>query len=519
MSLSYDEVPYANLCFKQTDPANLKAQAQLFKHITTPINKAKVLEIGCAVGGNIIPLAAKYPNTKFVGVDLSEKQIAKANKKVELLGLTNIELIAKSIDEVKFGRQKFDYIIVHGVYSWVPKKIKQRILEVCGKHLSKHGIAYISFNTLPGWNGLKTIRDMMLYHTKQFNEPQQKITEARNMLAFVNENILSQTGPYKETLQAEMQMLAQTSDSYLYHEYLEETNEPCYFSDFMDDAEKFNLAYLADSDLATVYLGNQKEKVSKTLSQIQDPVRIEQYLDYINNRRFRRTLLVKNDIEINRSLNIDVLENLELIPLYNLVNKVNFEQVEAIKTLEIANMSNPGQKATINGNIACACYLDMIKAYPNAHDLNEISTSTAKKLNLDASEIKAAFATLSLDLLLKGIISVRFPCNIKAAGLNEKPQASKIARLTALEPNLIPNTYHETVKLTADQRLLLQYCTGNNDLNALVNIIHQHILQSELTLNINGKELNKDVKDLKVHVINYVGRNLVEFSRAGLFIA
>ena len=188
--------------------------------------------------------------------------------------------------------------------------------KICGENLSHNGIAYISYNTLPGWNAVKTIRDMMRYHGKNFDDLDEKVFEARRMLNFVSENIKTASDPYKKTLENEIKMLQELDDNYLLHDHLEAVNEPSYLYDFMAKAGKYRLTYLAEADLPSMYLGNQTDAVADILSQINDTVRQEQYVDFISNRRFRMTLLAKEGVSLNRTLSPESVAGLRLIANY-----------------------------------------------------------------------------------------------------------------------------------------------------------------------------------------------------------
>ena len=91
---SYDEIPYPSHPFEATHPDHLYTMARLFCLKPTLPDNASILELGCASGGNIIPLAVQMPNARIVGVDFSSKQIAEGQTTVDNLGLKNIRLIA-----------------------------------------------------------------------------------------------------------------------------------------------------------------------------------------------------------------------------------------------------------------------------------------------------------------------------------------------------------------------------------------------------------------------------------------
>ncbi len=89
---SYDEVPYASHAFPQTHPNTMATVATLFGMTPAPVTNCRVLELGCAAGFNIIPMAAALPDSRFVGVDLSSRQVAEGQEAIKALGLTNVEL-------------------------------------------------------------------------------------------------------------------------------------------------------------------------------------------------------------------------------------------------------------------------------------------------------------------------------------------------------------------------------------------------------------------------------------------
>ena len=141
----YDDVPYTSKPFPQSQPPRLAALAKLFGLTPPDVAHARVLELGCASGGNLIPLAAAFPDAEFLGLDLSPKQIADGTARIARSGLTNIRLIQQSIADVTRGLGQFDYIICHGVYSWVPADVRDSILRVTHDNLSENGVALANF--------------------------------------------------------------------------------------------------------------------------------------------------------------------------------------------------------------------------------------------------------------------------------------------------------------------------------------------------------------------------------------
>src|SRR4029434_7471331 len=120
----------------------------------------------------------------------------------------------------------FDYILCHGVYSWVPPEVQDKILRICSKHLAPQGVAYISYNCYPGWHARGAIREMLWYHTEQYDDPHVRVRADRGPRAFLARAPPSAGGAYSSLIRHELALLMRTPDTYLLHEHLEECNEP-----------------------------------------------------------------------------------------------------------------------------------------------------------------------------------------------------------------------------------------------------------------------------------------------------
>lgn len=136
ISDAYDETPYISEPFSYTSPGSLRAVASLYGLSTPALENAKVLELGCAAGGNLLPFALTYPNARVVGIDLAPQQIDAGQQVAEKAGARNLELRAMSITDIGTDSGVFDYIICHGVFSWVPPEVRDAIFRVCRENLA-----------------------------------------------------------------------------------------------------------------------------------------------------------------------------------------------------------------------------------------------------------------------------------------------------------------------------------------------------------------------------------------------
>ncbi|MDE2420879.1 MAG: class I SAM-dependent methyltransferase, partial [Gammaproteobacteria bacterium] len=305
LSASYNETPYQSHPFPQSTPEHLHAVAVLFGIKSVPIEHARILELGCASGGNLIPVAVRFPNAQIIGVDISSAHITEGQATITRLGLKNISLQHNDLTNIKKSFGEFDYIISHGVYSWVPPEVQTAILRICGENLSPNGLAYISYNTYPGWKYREVIRDAMMFRGANRANPQERLSYARGMIDFLHENS-PQDSLTRKNIDDVLPLLKNAQDYYLLHEFLEHCNYPCYFKDFIEHSKQNKMIYLAESQPSTMFISNYPSAiVDPLLREVNgNQVSLEQHLDFITSRSFRQTILIPENraTEINYRL-------------------------------------------------------------------------------------------------------------------------------------------------------------------------------------------------------------------------
>lgn len=511
----YDAVPYESHPFAHTHPRQLRATAKIFGLNPPPLETARILELGCAAGGNVMPLAIDYPDAQIVGIDLSAKQIGDGQRIVDALGLRNITLKVQSILDVDDSLGQFDFIICHGVFSWVPAEVQAKILEICKRNLRENGVAFVSYNTLPGWNLVRSIREMMLYHTQFFADPAAKAQQARALLTFIEDATKGQQNVYAEMIRNEAGILKNQADWYLLHDHLEENNIQLYFHQFMAMAGKLGLAYLGDSSIATMYTGNLPEATAKALNAANDIVRIEQYMDFLNNRRFRNTLLVHGGQRINRNLKPALLDDMALTT--TLSPGIKPEEIDLTKDQQISFVGPVTY--TVNNRIMAALMLVLREQNGHPMALPEVIAAAAKRLDLaDPAPVRKTLLDNAIRLVLAGALHLFSDPYREVTTVSARPAASPLARYQAAGQGWITNQRHMRVNLDMVQRVIVQALDGKNDVKAVTDRIVARVKTREFGVSRDGKELTEPAA-IEAEVTRVVGDHLAHFARLGLLVA
>lgn len=310
--IDYDTLPYSSMPFAESQPTHLAALAALHSCSAPAVETARVLELGCASGGNLIPLAVRFPNAVFEGVDLSERHAREGASLIADLGLSNITIRQGDIGTLDVSDKRYDYIICHGVFSWVPKPVQEAIFRICATSLTENGIAYVSYNVLPGWHFRMIIRDICKYQQDVDSSPQSQIAKARATLHQMAQ-LADETSLFGKVLREEAQRSTQMNDSLFQGEFLSADNDPCHFHEFVDRANSHGLAYLCDAGLADflpeTFAPDRREAAGRLAgnSMVKD-----QYIDHFTGRAFRRSLLVKDSASTERVIGPGGLAHLHL---------------------------------------------------------------------------------------------------------------------------------------------------------------------------------------------------------------
>lgn len=306
---SYDRIEYPTKLFMQTHPEHLATLGIFFGMNPPPVENCRVLELGCGDGNSLLAHAFDMPDANFVGVDLAENHIRKAQKSARELNLSNIEF--RQTDVMKISREDFgtfDYITAHGLFSWVPETVREKILSLYQELLVPNGIGYISFNAFPGAHQRQMVGNIIRYFTRKTSEPLEKVKESVAFLDFLAENA-DEAQVYQAILKKELARFLRLEPSEIFHDDLAEINQPFYFYEFAALLEKHRLQFLAEADVHAMFPNGLAPEAVEFINSLDDIVEREQFIDFFRGHTFRRALFCRKEIELNRRIEPTVLKN------------------------------------------------------------------------------------------------------------------------------------------------------------------------------------------------------------------
>jgi methyltransferase-like protein/trans-aconitate methyltransferase len=478
---SYDLVPYESRPYPQAHPDRLATVATLFGVGSASPERCRVLELGCASGGNLIPMAVELPQSSFLGIDASTRQVDDGRRTIAAVGLSNVELRDIDINETA-DLGTFDYVICHGVFSWVPAGVRKRILDICAENLAPEGVAYISYNTYPGWHFRGMVREMMRYHAARFEDPATRVQQAASLLDFLASSVTAKEGPYGQLLGQELELLRRVSGSYLFHEHLEDTNEPLYFHRFVEQTSARGLRYLGEADIASMAAYRFPEDVRETLRRISsDRIQAEQYLDFLRNRTFRQTLLCRAEAKVDTSVDPGRLRGLQI------AGAVRAEPASGDAETAVFRGHGNQEISTRNPSLAAALNV-LAEAWPGWIPFPELATAAG----VAADATAGLAAQLSRLYVSGGPIELHAIAPAFVREVSERPNASPLARRQAEQGATVTNLRHERVQLGDLERFTIPLLDGSLDRGAVAARLEEAMRTRQLVPSAARVELGPD---------------------------
>jgi methyltransferase-like protein/SAM-dependent methyltransferase len=476
-ALKYDLLPYQSKAFAQSQPSRLGGIARVFGLDAAPLAGARVLELGCASGGNIIPLAMRYPGASFIGVDLARTQVAAGRARIARLGLANIEIRCQSFTEIGDELGSFDYIICHGVYSWVPPAVQDAIFRIIGARLSPVGIACISYNVLPGWRMLQPLRDAFMLQIPDDVNSLARVAKARELLTFLSESTPDK-GPYGDMLRRWAARLSGLPDDYIAHEFLEEMNNPSTVRAFAAGAAGHGLGFLGEVELAAMIPDNYGAEIAQQVRarSANHLVETEQYFDLLSGRTFRHSILVSTArlATADRALSPDGIADLHFVTQAGMRLERDGEKYVIIDA--------SGRTLTTTSSTTADALAHLVSRFPSSSSLADCLDAGA-----DAAE-RAALLDALYRMLLVGMVTLSSE-PVSVGAVSDHPTGIALARADAAEGVHVTNLRHETITLDPAMRALLPMLDGQHDHATLARRLAEEAMAGRLAFQRDGRAI------------------------------
>jgi SAM-dependent methyltransferase len=446
----YDRLRYPDHVFDYTHPARLETLGTLYGMTPASPAACRVLELGCGTGGNIIPMATASPDSTFVGIDLSVTAIAHGQSLAADLGLTNIELRHCDIMNIDADFGSFDYIIAHGVYSWVPRQVRDKIMAVFARHLAPHGIGYVSYNAHPYSHLRDVTRDMMLYHTRAITDPDQKVGQARAVMKFLSENSEEAT-THGKVMRTQYERIVAMPDEVLFHDDLNPIAEAFLLHEVASHAAGHGLNYLSDADFTRGYLPRYPGAIRAMLTTFPEHelVSRDQYQDFVTGHGFRRTLLCRDSVVLQRHIAPDFATRFHLM--------ATTEPIDASWSLSDQSPMNFRNKErseiTASEPLVKSALYCLGRAWPKAMMLPQLLAEARDLAQVPELSIAETdnFAVALSHLAASGEILFLASAPPVTTTISARPTVSALARRQAASGPGVVNLLHQRVYLN-DER-------------------------------------------------------------------
>lgn len=508
---SYDDVPYPSLPIRRTHPSQLAALGRLFGLDAPAPRRCRVLELGCASGGNLLPMAADLPDSSFLGIDASARQVEDGQAAVRAAGLSNLEIRQLDLAEFPADAGEFDYIVCHGVYSWAPARVQEQILNIGRRHLHPQGVLYVSYNTYPGWRLRGVVRDMMRYHVRRFPDAPTKIAQSRLLLDFLVNMAAPPSEAYRQLLRDEAAILSRFGDAYLFHEHLEDENEPLYFYQFAERVAAAGLQYLGDAEFSTMVAANFGPEIAALLHDAPRLVQ-EQYLDFLRNRTFRSSLCCQAERSLNLTADARRLDGCDVSLEERLEFPPQWLQAEEPMVCRTAH-----EQVAVASGLTKAVLSVLSECWPGSVSYRELIERACSEADAAGRPLvndephRRRLAEDLLTLFSRRLLrlSVDAPCCVRKIGPH--PRATAAARWQATGPDGVTNRRHEHLNLNDLNRFVLARLDGRHDRNSLIGELREAFASGQFQASRDGQPVTNlgeaELGRIADHALNDLAEN------------
>ena len=502
-----------------SQPEQLAAIGTLFGLAPALPSHSRVLELGCSAGGNLIPLASRYPNAVFLGVDPRKEYVEMGRQTIQALGLKNIKLYEADFTALRPSKQKFDYIICHDRYSRATASAQDAILKLINENLAEQGVAYVSYHVYPGWKQREVVRDAMTFQIDKIDQPAQKLDKAREVFALLH-NASDASSGFGQVLRDHAKIVSEAPDRTFFREYFDEEIRPCYFREFIASAQEYQLGFLGEARITDIVLRGFDDRVVDALKKLSggNILETQQYLDFFNNRSFRQTLLIHRAAMKRVKRTVSLL-SLRPFLFSSALAPTRQALIETQEEMEFRDSA--GRSVKLDSPLLKAMLMTFFESYPRALALEDLLEGIRNRLGrnfvlADAESKKIGDVLLSFTL--DGAVFLHPEPTARSNFDPSMPMAFSPARYLASKNVLtVLNQRHEIVELSEIDAQILALLDGKTQIDELARALVESTVQGTLTLMRDNIRLS-DATEIFPIVEKLLAESLKKFRRLALLI-
>ncbi len=456
----YDEVAYPSAIFLQTHPNRLAVLARIHGLAAPDVETARVLEIGGGDGLNMIAMATAWPNAHFVNVDLAAVAVARGNALIERAGLTNVINETGDILDLcdRFDAGSFDYVIAHGVYAWVPDAVRAAIPKLIAHVLSPTGVAFVSYNTLPGGHIRQVMRNMLLHALDGVEGHEVRLAAAEAFLT-AHEKAKPDDDDVVRALRRQSAAMLSRPRAGLFHDELGPWFAPQSLTQVVAAAADHGLEFLTDSGTNRTRDGLLSDDQTPGSDPTAQVVRRAQSEDYEEVRFFRQTVLVRSGRSPQRQPDLAALRDLYVAGVFEQTSDGELRKRDTTFVLRDASLT--------------AKIVDLSEQWPHYRRIGDLVESDAHVAGL-------------LELWHTNLVYFSMTPERFVTEPGSHPTASPLVRAhLAMDMPNVCSLHHEPIGVEDPAaRTLLAACDGTRDRAALTALWAAIPHNSELSLDM-----------------------------------
>jgi ubiquinone/menaquinone biosynthesis C-methylase UbiE len=329
------DTPYTWGYYAELNPAYLNYVCLLNGFAPRPLDRPfTYCDLGCGNGVTLAAQAQLFPEASFYGIDFNAEHIANASAIAEGGKLSNVKFIQADFSALdRNALPEFDFVVMHGVYSWIDPEARDRVREFVGAKVKPGGIVYVSYDCMPGWAALAPLREMMLQHTRALVSD--SATKASAGLDYVRRLRDLKAGFFEDNppLKVFIDEISAQDIRYVAHEFFGGAIKPYYFREVAGEMRSAGLHYAGSGVLNLNFIdlaapADFRAMLAKSPSRLE----YESTGDFVRNQRFRKDVFVKGGPSLSET---DQSAALAEIPFGTVVDADSFKRVARFGDIEL----------------------------------------------------------------------------------------------------------------------------------------------------------------------------------------